>query len=126
MKRVSICLITDKYDNILMGKRSDNGLFTTPGGHCEKNECSYEACVRELKEETGLDCMSTKLVKVSKNGNVIVYLFKVIVDENQEIDVSLDPDNECQSWEYVDPNDVVHELHVPVERNVLLKYWANN
>lgn len=125
-KRVSVCLIRDWQDNILMGKRNDNQKYTNPGGHCEDGECAYQACIRECKEETGLDAVDTKLVKVSMNGNIMIYVFEVKVDLEQEIDTSQDPDNECDSWEYVDPNDVRDELHVPIQDNILLKYWINN
>lgn len=125
-KRVAVCLIRDWKDDVLMGKRNDNGLFTQPGGHLDKGECPYQGAIRELKEETGLDATDIKLAKVMKNGNIMVYGFEVKVDIDQEIDCTKDPDNECDSWEYKDPNDVCEELHVPVERNVLLKYWIEN
>lgn len=125
-KRVAVCLIRDWKDDILMGKRNDNGLWTQPGGHLDKGECPYEGAIRELKEETGLDAVDLKLVKVIKNGSVLVYGFEAKVNPSQEINVSGDPDNECDDWEYKDPNQVAEELHVPIERNVLLKYWIEN
>jgi len=66
------------------------------------------------------------MIKVIKKEGVLVYGFEVKVDHNQEIDVSNDPDNECDGWEYKDPNEVCEELHVPIEKNVLLKYWIEN
>lgn len=125
-KRVAVCLIRDWKDDVLMGKRNDNSKFTQPGGHLDKGECPYQGAIRELKEETGLDATDIKLVKVIKNGSVLVYGFEVKVDLDQEVDCTQDPDNECDSWDYLDPNDVCEELHVPVERNVLLKYWMDN
>lgn len=125
-KRVAVCLLRDWKDDVLMGKRNDNGLYTQPGGHLDKGECPYQGAIRELKEETGLDATDVKLVKVIKNGDILVYGFEAKVDPSQEIDVSGDPDKECDSWEYMDPNEVCEELHVPVERNVLLKYWIEN
>lgn len=125
-KRVAVCLIRDWKDDILMGKRNDNGKFTQPGGHLDKGECPYQGAIRELKEETGLDATDIKLVKVIKNGDIMVYGFEAKVDLDQDIDCSGDPDKECDDWEYMDPNDVCEELHVPIERNVLIKYWIDN
>lgn len=127
-KRVAICLITDDHDNILMGCRNDNGKWTVPAGRLEVSEDPFEGAIRELKEETGLDIKDIKLIGShwDKEQNILLYLFKIIVDPNQKIDVSQDPDKECNDWIYVNPNDVVEELHVPIERNIALQYWMKN
>lgn len=44
-------------NHVLMIKRRDNpgkDLWALPGGHINQNETAYEACLRELKEETSL------------------------------------------------------------------------
>ena len=125
-KRVACCLIRDWKDDLLMGKRNDNGKWTQPGGHLDKGECPYVGAIRELKEETGLDAKDTKLVKVCKNDKVMVYVFEMKVDQDQEVDCSLDPDKECDDWTYTDPNEVREELHIPIEYNAVLKYWMDN
>lgn len=124
--RVAMSLICDESDNVLMGKRNDNGLYTTPGGHLEPGEDPFEGMARELKEEAGLDAKDMKIVKVTKKGKMLVYVMKVEVDPEQEIDTSNDPDEECDHWEYMDPNEVVEELHVPLERNSVLKAWMDS
>lgn len=125
-KRVACCLVRDWKDDLLMGKRNDNGKWTQPGGHLDKGECPFMGAIRELKEETGLDATDTQLVKVCKNGPVMVYVFEMKVNSDQEVDVSGDPDKECDAWEYTDPNEVSEELHVPIEHNAVLKYWMEN
>lgn len=126
-KRYSIVLVRDVFDNILMGKRNDNGLWTQPGGGAEKGECAYSCAYREFLEETGVSLKELKLVKIISNKNKdLIYLFEGKIPENSIFDTSGDPDNECDSWEYTDPNDVAEELHVPLERNALLKYWIEN
>lgn len=125
-KRVACCLVKDWKDDLLMGKRNDNGKWTTPGGHLDKGECPYEGAIRELKEETGLDSKDIKLVKVCKNKDILVYVFEMTVDSEQKVDVSGDPDKECNDWEYKDPCDVAEELHVPLEVNAVLKYWMDS
>lgn len=126
-KRIAICLITNALDEVLMGLRNDNQKFTIPGGHLDQGEDPYEGAIRELKEETGLDVEDIKLVKVHKTKfNTLIYCFKVEIDPKQAIDVSDDPDDECDDWFFIDPNEIKEELHVPLEDNVALKYWANN
>jgi len=126
-KRVAICIITDENDNILMGKRNDSDKWTNPGGHAEDGEDIYLAAQRELKEETNLDATCIKMVKVHyvKEKNLMVYCFCVKVDPSQEMDTSNDPDKEFSELKYVDINDIKEELHVPLEHNVALKWWAN-
>lgn len=111
-----------------MGRRRDNGKWTNPAGKINKKEDPFEAAARELKEETGLDCKEIKLVGAhwDKDRNLILYLFKITVDPMQEIDVTGDPDKECPSWHYVNPNDVVETLHIPLENNIALKHWMDN
>ena len=127
-RRVSICLVTDHRDDILMGCRNDNKKWTIPGGHLNKGEDPYEGAIREFKEETGCDVEDVKLVGShwDKENNLLIYLFKVVPDPKQMLDASKDPDKEVDSWHYMNPNDVVEELHVPLERNIALQYWMKN
>jgi len=127
-RRVAIVLVTDCNDNLLMGKRQDSGLWTNPGGHLENKEEPFEGAVRELKEETGLDPLEIHLAKCCyvKEKNILIYLFCAKVDPRQHLDFSKDPDKEFSQLEYVDPNEVKEALHVPLDKNVALKYWAES
>ena len=109
-----------------MGIRNDSNKFTIPGGHLKQNECYYEGMARELKEETGLDAKELKLVRMCKIDSKLLYLFKVEIDKEQKIDTSKDPDKECSIWFYLDPNTIIDQLHVSLEKNIALRYWANN
>jgi 8-oxo-dGTP pyrophosphatase MutT (NUDIX family) len=127
-KRVAICLITDKHDNILMGKRKDNEKWCCPAGHAYSKEDIYLAARRELTEETGLDPIELKLVSVEYHSKkkIMLYLFKVIIDESQVIDLTQDPDLEFSELKYLDPNDVLDQLTVDPHENIAIKYWANH
>ena len=126
--RIAIALITDCHDNMLMGYRQKEEKWCNPSGHIHEGEDPYTGCQRELFEETGLDVVDIKLCSVEWNGKkkLMLYLFKVTVDPNQEIDFSKDPDEEFSHVTYMDVNNIVEELHVPVEENVALKYWINS
>jgi len=127
-KRVAVAIIRDENDNVLFGIRNDNGLYTNPGGHLHHGEDPYEGVLRELKEETGLTGHDAKLVRVGfkEKKKMLVYIFDVKVDKNQEIDPSNDPDKEASVWVYMDPNDIVDQLHVEINENWGLEYWCNN
>lgn len=126
-KRYCFVLVRDDQDRILMGRRNDTDKFTNPGGGAEKGECPFECAAREFKEETGADIESLKIVKCFfKEDSVMIYLFEGKLPESYEFDTSNDPDLEVDEWNFVDPIEVANELHVPVEENHIIKYWANN
>lgn len=124
--RVAIAYIVNDQDGLLMGKRNDNGLWTVPAGKIEQGECPFIGMARELKEETGLDAKDIKLVKAGFVEDMLLYLFHIEIDSEQEIDTSEDPDEECDTWAYEDPLDHADELHVPLSRNWAVKHWAEN
>ena len=119
-------IMYNREHKILMGKRNDTDKWTMPAGHIEKGECPFMGMARELKEETGLDAVDIKLVSCRMKNNMLLYVFKVEIDADQEIDTSGDPDKECDDWTYEDPFDHINELHVTADRNLELKYWAYN
>ena len=52
----TLCFITDR-DRVLLLKRRhppNQGRYNAPGGKIEPDEDPYEACLREVHEETGL------------------------------------------------------------------------
>ena len=124
--RVAIALIVDQNDCILMGKRNDSGKWTLPAGHLKVSEDPYEGAIRELKEETGLDALDAKIAKVCKVDGKMFYLFCIKIDPTQAIDSSGDPDKECDSWHYMDPNEVKDGMIIPIEDNIAIQYWINS
>jgi 8-oxo-dGTP diphosphatase len=118
-------LVRNSVDNVLMGLRNDDFAWCSPGGHLKAGEDFASGAHRELKEETGLDALEMKLINIQKIGKMMIYLLEAKVDQNQEIDMSKDPDGEYSICEYVDPNDVRDNLHIPLENNVVLKHWMN-
>ena len=50
---VNAVVFNDKGE-VLLAKRTDNGLWCIPGGHVDLGETLVLACLRELEEETGL------------------------------------------------------------------------
>jgi 8-oxo-dGTP pyrophosphatase MutT (NUDIX family) len=48
------CLVINQDGQILLGRRTDNGMWSTPGGHVDPGESFEEAALRELREEAGL------------------------------------------------------------------------
>jgi len=57
---------------VLLTRRADNGSWCLPGGHMEPGESVQEACLRECREETGLEVRLVRLLGVYSNPNRIV------------------------------------------------------
>ena len=56
--------VFNEKGEILLAKRTDNGLWCIPGGHVDLGETLAQACLRELFEETGLKAEVVRLVGV--------------------------------------------------------------
>lgn len=56
--------VIDGRGRILLVKRADNGKWAMPGGALEVGETPAEGVVREVLEETGIDCRVLSLVGV--------------------------------------------------------------
>ena len=66
--------IQDDDGRILMIRRTDNDLYSIPGGQLELGETLAEAAVREVREETGIECEVTKVIGLySDPKHVIAY-----------------------------------------------------
>jgi ADP-ribose pyrophosphatase YjhB (NUDIX family) len=66
--------IQDNKGRILMIRRTDNDLYSIPGGQLELGETLAEAAVREVREETGIECEVTGVIGLySDPKHVIAY-----------------------------------------------------
>ncbi|UJW32337.1 NUDIX domain-containing protein [Saccharothrix sp. AJ9571] len=64
--------IQDDEGRILMIRRTDNDLYALPGGQLELGETLTEAAVREVREETGIECEVTGLIGIYSNPNHVI------------------------------------------------------
>ncbi|MEU0532082.1 NUDIX hydrolase [Amycolatopsis tolypomycina] len=66
--------IQDDEGRILMIRRTDNDLYSIPGGQLELGETLAQAAVREVREETGIECEINGLIGLySDPKHVIAY-----------------------------------------------------
>ncbi|WP_206793446.1 NUDIX hydrolase [Amycolatopsis sp. MtRt-6] len=66
--------IQDDEGRILMIRRTDNDLYSIPGGQLELGETLAEAAVREVREETGIECEIVGVIGLySDPKHVIAY-----------------------------------------------------
>ncbi len=57
---------------ILLTRRADNGRWCLPGGHFEPGEDVAEACIREMREETGLEVRVVRLIGVYSSPDFVL------------------------------------------------------
>jgi ADP-ribose pyrophosphatase YjhB (NUDIX family) len=57
-------IVPDPSGRLLLICRTDNDYWSIPGGGVEPGESVSQAAVREVKEETGIDCEVTSLVGI--------------------------------------------------------------
>jgi len=65
-------VVTDAEGRILMTRRSDNSLWTIPGGAMEPDEAIADTAIREVLEETGITVEVTGLVGVYSNPRHVI------------------------------------------------------
>ncbi len=116
-RQVVILTCYNGQGQLLVGKRSDTGNYTLPGGHIEGKEEPHEAARRELFEEAGLRPLSLSLIKhYITAANVELWCFSAFV--SGEPHGNYDPDGEVSEWEFIDveeglPPKVFNHLHGP-------------
>ena len=76
-----LCLVRRGNEILLQNRvKRDWAGYTLPGGHVEPGESFVGACIREMREETGLTVLNPRLCGVkqfpSNGARYIVFLFK--------------------------------------------------
>lgn len=63
------CILCDRQGKILILKPTYKDHWLLPGGVVEANESPRQTCIREVKEETGIDCQPVKLLCLDYVGD---------------------------------------------------------
>lgn len=76
-----LCLIRRGSSILLQNRvKQDWAGYTLPGGHVEPGESIVDACIREMKEETGLSVSDLRICGIKQfpieDGRYLVFLFE--------------------------------------------------
>ena len=66
-------LLFDEADRLLLVRQREEGIWSTPGGFIEPEECPADAVVREMWEETGLLVTPQRIAAVFGGPEFVVH-----------------------------------------------------
>lgn len=99
---VSLALFDDH--NVLLIQRATHplkGFWTLPGGRIERGETPEQACIREIKEELGLEVENlTPVARFNAGGNK-TYILQVFAAHYA--DGQPQPNREVSDWKWISP-----------------------
>ena len=72
--RIGACAVIfdESRQKVFLTQRTDNGLWCLPGGKMESGETIEECCQREVREETGLEVRTKRLIGIYSNRDQVV------------------------------------------------------
>ncbi len=121
----TLCFIRDGERTLLLRRRHppNQGLYNAPGGKIEKDEDPYEACLREVYEETGIRLPSARLrallTIVTQTTGAQWLLFVFTADRPPEAAGPIATDEGELTW--VTPVEI-SSLPVPADIPLILPY----
>jgi 8-oxo-dGTP pyrophosphatase MutT (NUDIX family) len=124
-KRISAgCLLFDEVGRLLIVNPTYKDGWEIPGGTVEANESPLAGCIREIREELGLDLRPLRLLVVDYNPETaertesLNFIFDggVLTDEQRNAIVV--PPREIGEFRFMDPRNAVQMLKRRLRRRV--------
>lgn len=118
------CLLFDSAGRLLIVKPTYRESWLIPGGVVEANESPRDACVREVKEEIGLDCQPLRLLCVDyvcgedNYGEALQFVFWGGVMREKEIVLA---DEEISDYQFASVAEALNLLGRHAQRRI---YWG--
>lgn len=125
------CVLLCDSGRLLLQRRTDNGLWGSPGGSMELGETLEDVAKRELLEETGLVARELTLMHVFSgpelyykypNGDEVYNIVAAYICTNYEGNLQMDS-NEVSELAFFDFTSLPHPNELsPPERPVISKF----
>jgi ADP-ribose pyrophosphatase YjhB (NUDIX family) len=113
-------VILDEEDRILIVKPSYKDHWSVPGGIVEENESPRAACIREVKEEIGIDAKIADFVGVAyrsdqdHRGDSLQFVFFCGKLKKEEISAIRVDGKEIVEYKFVTADDALPLLNKPL------------
>jgi len=99
---VAVAIKDKKVLLIKRGLAPRKGMWASPSGFIEVGETPEEACLRELKEETGISGEVVKLIGVARREDKEIYGDMLVVKYLVKVEGELTPGEEVQDARFFD------------------------
>ena len=124
-------IITDESGRVLILKRTKtkygNGEWCLPGGNIEYGQTAGEAMLREIKQETSLNCTDVLFLFYLENlpsEESDLHYVNLVFKCSAQGEVQLNPESSDYAW--IDSRDL-HNFEIAFRNVVILgRYWHNN
>lgn len=132
MVKVFVQGLIFKDNKILLMKRQNTGYmdnyYGTPGGHLENNESIIDGLKREIKEETDMNVIDSKLISIitryNEDDTYIDFVFKVSGDLDEIKNNELD---KCSEILYFEKDNIESFKNIiPHIKNLLTDKWDSD
>ncbi len=116
----SAVVVINTNGEVLLGKRTEDGIWTTPAGGSEPEETDpAKTAVRELFEEAGIPTdprfLQPIMSRGTKNGKIChVYLY--VANTNITVTSNMDPDQEVKTWKWFSMDSIPSALRDDMRR----------
>jgi 8-oxo-dGTP pyrophosphatase MutT (NUDIX family) len=124
-------VIFDDARRILILRRPHGPYWSLPGGRMDIGESAAECCVRETREETGLDTRIARLVGLYTDPGVIcaypdgnVYQSYTVLFECTIMGGALSEGAESERFHWLDRSEIDHYALIPENRLCCEDAWA--
>lgn len=110
----SAVVVINLDGQVLLGKRKEDGIWTTPGGGAEPGEMNpSKTASRELFEEAGIPAHESILQPIgaieTRNGK-LCHTFLYVCNSGVMTTSKLDPDQEVRTWKWFSMDQIPNDL----------------
>lgn len=123
-----VAVVVVKNGKILLGEDKRKGdFFGVPGGHWENKETLKECALREVKEESGIECKNPTLISVydfyradkGKNYLTVGMKTEYVSGELKNLE-----SEERLNWEWYSPEDALKLNLFPPDKILIERYLS--
>lgn len=121
--KVFVDLLLEKNGKVLLGlrknRKSYSNMWDLPGGHLEKDEDIFEAMIREVKEEIGIDIKRKDLeivhIRHSIKKDALNFVF---IANNYENEIVNNEPDLCEELKWFDIDNLPENIIPKIEKKI--------